>query len=218
MAELRENGPYVWVTWLTKLLVGENSCEWAAWFRARHENWSWEKVPSKFDQTTWQINHTALLNQIRERLEADGKPVFVENQNSFRLRGSVGTLGGKPDIISTSDGRGVIVDGKTGKPSPSHHVQVMVYMWAVPRALRQYKGMPFDGKVVYREEEVDIPSTAINDAFVSNLTGLIHRIAASKPAPRVPSPMECGFCNITSSDCPERAAADQIVEEETKEF
>ena len=41
---LRQDGPYIWVTWLTKLLVGENSCEWSAWFRAQHEGWSWEQA------------------------------------------------------------------------------------------------------------------------------------------------------------------------------
>ena len=67
MAQPRENGPYIWVTWLSKLLVGENSCEWAASFRAQHEGWSWEKVPSTFNQAQCQSNHTALMNQVRER-------------------------------------------------------------------------------------------------------------------------------------------------------
>ena len=26
MAQLRRDGPYMWVTWLTRLLVGESSC------------------------------------------------------------------------------------------------------------------------------------------------------------------------------------------------
>ena len=95
--------PYIWVTWLTKLLVGENSCEWAAWFRAHHETWSYDKVPSTFDATAWQLNHTSLLNRIRSRLEVQGQTVFTENQNSFHLRGNVATLGGKPDLI-TLDG------------------------------------------------------------------------------------------------------------------
>ena len=69
--------PYIWVTWLTRLLVGENSCEWAAWFRAHYENWSYEKVPSTFDATTWQLDHTALLNRVRNDLEQDGKTVRV---------------------------------------------------------------------------------------------------------------------------------------------
>jgi len=45
----RRDMPYIWITWLTKLLVGENSCEWAAWFRANHECRSYDKVPSPFD-------------------------------------------------------------------------------------------------------------------------------------------------------------------------
>ena len=64
MAERRDK-PYLWVTWLTKLLVGENSCEWAAWFRANHENRSYDKVPSNFDATEWQLHHTELLSKVR---------------------------------------------------------------------------------------------------------------------------------------------------------
>ena len=29
MAQLRANGPYIWVTWLPRLLSGESSYEWA---------------------------------------------------------------------------------------------------------------------------------------------------------------------------------------------
>ena len=210
--------PYIWVTWLTKLLVGENSCEWAAWFRAQHEGWSWDNVPSTFDQTTWQIEHTTLLGRIHTELEAEGKTVFTENQNSFTLKGTTATLGGKPDLITTCDGVGTIYDAKTGKPSPSHHVQVMVYMWAVPRALGQYRGMPFGGKVVYPDHEISIPSRAVDERFVQNLTRLIRRVGSQTPARKVPSRMECGFCNITSKDCPERAAEDTAQEGETIAF
>ena len=44
MAELRPNGPYIWITWLTKLLTGEHSCEWASWFKAHHETRSWRRA------------------------------------------------------------------------------------------------------------------------------------------------------------------------------
>ena len=73
--------PFFWVTWLTKLLVGENSCEWAAWFKGHYQKY--EKIPNGFDLTSWQMNHTALVNQIRSQLEEAGKPVFAENQNAF---------------------------------------------------------------------------------------------------------------------------------------
>ena len=50
MGQLRATGPYLWVTWLPRLLSEESSCEWASWFKAQHEGWSWSRVPSDFDQ------------------------------------------------------------------------------------------------------------------------------------------------------------------------
>jgi hypothetical protein len=72
MAERRMDGPYIWVTWLTRLLVGENSCEWAVWFRAQHEGWSWTKVPKGFDQVSWQLAHTTRVNEVRQQWEGVG--------------------------------------------------------------------------------------------------------------------------------------------------
>jgi CRISPR/Cas system-associated exonuclease Cas4 (RecB family) len=215
---IKRKGPYVWVTWLTKLMVGEYSCEWAAWFRTQHENDSWEKVPSTFDQAAWQVEHTALVRQIHSDLEEAGYAVFVENQNRFALRGAAATLGGKPDLIATSQGKGIIIDAKTSKPSPSHHVQVMVYMYAVPLALRQYLGVSFDGKVIYKDHEVNIPNSAVDEKFVNNMSGLIQRLASTTPARKVPNSVECGFCDITSADCPERAADDVPASGETGDF
>ena len=74
MPTLRRDGPYFWVTWLTKLLTGENSCEWSAWFRARHDSGSWEQVPGDFDRAGWQMAHTAMVNEARERWEGAGPP------------------------------------------------------------------------------------------------------------------------------------------------
>lgn len=215
MAVKRQN-PYVWVTWLSKLLVGEQSCEWCAWFKTQHENWA--KMPGTFDQTTWQMEHTALLAQVRARLEAEGKTVFTENQNTFRLKGATATLGGKPDLIATSGRRGLVVDAKTGNSSPAHHVQVMVYMYAVPLALGQYKGMVFDGRVAYKDHEVEIPSRAIDDKFIDNLAGLIRRLGSGTCPKKVPNLVECGFCEITVADCPERAVAGDMEQGETKDF
>ena len=69
MAVRRRDSPYIWVTWLTRLLVGENSCEWAAWFRAQHESWSWERVDRTFDQVAWHLAHTEGINESRQHRE-----------------------------------------------------------------------------------------------------------------------------------------------------
>lgn len=214
----RRDMPYIWVTWLTKLLVGENSCEWAAWFRANHEGRSYDKVLSDFDSTEWQLQHTELLTRVRAKIEDDGETVFTEGQNSFNLRGHTATIGGKPDLITVSDRIGTIIDAKTGQPSPSHHVQVMLYMYAVPRALHQYNGVTFEGKVVYPDHEDVIPANAVDETFINNMSGLIKRVASPNPARKVPSVLECGFCNITSVNCPDRIESDDVGMGDTDDF
>lgn len=215
---VRRDSTYIWITWLTKLLVGENSCEWAAWFRANHEGPSWKKTPSTFDSAEWQINHTNLLNRVRDQMESDGKVVFTEAQNSFTLRGRTATIGGKPDLITVSAGKGTIIDAKTGNPSPSHHVQVLLYMYAVPKALQQYKGVEFDGRVIYPDHEEYVPVTALDDTFVENFSSLIQRLALKQPARKVPSRLECGFCNISSVDCEDRLEGSEDLSGETIDF
>ena len=81
LAQRREH-PYIWATWLPRLLAGENSCEWAIWFKAHHQNWA--KVPSDFNQAEWMLNHTSLLNEKKSQWEARRQKVYVEGQNSFR--------------------------------------------------------------------------------------------------------------------------------------
>lgn len=213
----KRDHPYIWVTWLTKLLVGENSCEWAAWFRAQHLASSYEKEPDSFDLTAWQMEHTAFLKQRRDELEAEGRRVFIEDQNSFTLRGNTATLGGKPDLITVSGVQGLILDVKTGIPNPSHRIQLLVYMYAIPRALGQHQGIRFDGKVVYTDssQDVDIPHTAVDDIFIKNLADLIRSVSSELPARKVPSFQECSFCNITSADCPEKVIEDILLAEGT---
>ena len=106
MATLREGGPYIWPTWLSKLLSGENSCHFAAWFKAQHDSRSWEKMPSSGDMAQWQLNHTEMLNSIADQYRQEGWDVTVEGQNSFSLQGRAATVGGKPDVIAVKDTTG----------------------------------------------------------------------------------------------------------------
>ncbi len=199
---VRREHPYIWATWLPRLLTGENSCEWAIWFKAHHQ--SWERVPSTFDQAKWMLNHTALLNERRANWEVGGYSVAVEGQNSFQLRGRSATLSGKPDLIAHRDDDVAIVDAKTGHDSPSHAVQVMIYLYAVPRALERYRDAKLRGQVTYRDHTVRIPAEAVDEQFVQNLGALIRRLSADQPARRVPSRQECRFCDVSAADCPDR--------------
>ncbi|MCY4582062.1 MAG: PD-(D/E)XK nuclease family protein [Chloroflexi bacterium] len=210
--------PYVWVTWLPRLLSGNNRCEWASWFKAQHEGSSWARSPSTFDHTRWALDHTALLRSEQKRLEADGEAVKTERQNQFRLRGWHATLSGMPDLVSLHDGNVVIHDVKSGEPHAYHAIQVMLYMWAFPLARREYAGLPVAGRVVYGDHAIDVPASAVDQTFIDRAAGLIKRLAdTEQPPPRTPSASECAFCEITAADCPDRVEED-VTEGETELF
>ena len=135
--------PYIWVTWLPRLLIGENSCEWAVWFKAHYQDWT--RTPSEFNQTEWMLNHTALLNKRKANWKHGGFDVNIEGQNSFELHGRSATLAGQPDLITQRDGQAVIVDVKNGQDRASHIVQVMIYLYAIPRALERYRNSQTQG-------------------------------------------------------------------------
>ena len=216
MARFREH-PYIWATWLAKLLTGENSCEWAGWFRAHHQDWA--KPTSDFDQSKWMLDHTALVNSERESHEEWGYTVSTENQNAFRLRGRSATLAGKPDLIAVNGNDAVIIDAKTGKPSPSHAAQVKIYQYAVPKALAQFRGTEFQGHMVYADgKQVSVPVSGVDREFTERLGALIRRLAADTPARRVPSAQECRFCDITGADCPDRIEGGPGEEGITQDF
>ena len=70
--------------------------------------------------------------------------------------------------------------------------------------MERYRGLALSGQVAYPDHVVDIPAAAVDEGFIRNLGGLIRRLAAETSARRVPSPMECRYCEITKADCPDR--------------
>ena len=107
--------------------------------------------------------------------------MLVEGQNAFRLRGRTATLAGKPDLIIVRNDNAIIIDVKTGKEQLWHAVQVMIYLYALPRALPQYKGMRMAGEVVYPPRTVKVPTGALPGQFIEDLGALIRRLAAGQP-------------------------------------
>ena len=202
----RREQPYIWATWLPKLLTGENSCEWAVWFKARHQGWT--RRPSDFDPVQWQIEHTALLTETRDRFLASGYQVFTENQNAFRLQGKTAVLAGRPDLLVVNGDDVLIIDVKTGTERPSHTAQLMIYMYALPKALQQYREAKIRAEVFYPTRTHVISRGSIDQSFIRRLVALIQRVAAPKPPPTIASASECRFCDITANDCSDRVDAD----------
>jgi hypothetical protein len=201
--------PYVWVTWITKIMTGEAHCEWAAWFRAHN---SYDKLPSDFDVATWTANHTALVKERAETLRGDGYDVHIESQNAFKLRGSQGTvLAGKPDIVATRGDEAIVVDCKTGSPKLSDHFQVLTYMLVLPHTHEACRDRTLVGEVRYKENAVPIPASKLDDDFKARFKEIMRRVGGAAELSRVPSFDECRFCDIGPGDCPKR------VDEPTRE-
>ena len=203
---MRRDNVYVWVTWLSRLLVGDASCEWASWFKAHHSGYS--KISRDFSLSTWKMRHTRLLNDVRDKLEADGHKVFSERENWFKLQGNSGALvSGQADLVAVApDGKATVYDVKTGSQRDSDVAQVMIYMYALPLVHdSSCKGKSLDGGLVYADgTEKYIPASAVDQAFREGLHDLIRRVVSDRPARKVPSPPECNWCDLTNLDCPER--------------
>lgn len=91
------------------------------------------------------MNHSALLNEQRDLWITSGYEVSVERQNAFRLRGQTATLAGQPDLAVHGRGHATVIDVKTGREQSWHRVQVMIYMYALPRAFSQYRNIRLGG-------------------------------------------------------------------------
>jgi hypothetical protein len=69
MATTQRNGlPYIWVTWLTKLLAGEDQCQYAPWFKA---HFKFDKVDRGFDLAAWTAEHAAMVRARAIELQRD---------------------------------------------------------------------------------------------------------------------------------------------------
>ncbi len=197
---IKRSDPYIWVTWLTKLLAGESQCQWSAWYRAHHREY--EKLPSNFDVAQWTVEHNELVQQRREQLSNDGYDVYVEDENAFRRVGKTGIIvSGKPDLLAVRDGDGIIEDCKTGRPRTSDQIQVLVYMLLLPIGNPRCSKLRLSGRVVYKSSAMDVPASALDEAFRSKFVDLVRRLGGDSPLAKNPVWSECRWCDIGPSDC-----------------
>ena len=113
-----------------------------------------------------------------------GRIVHTEAQNSFRLEGATVTISGKPDLIITSASDPtyvLIIDVKTGQECPSHAAQLMIYLYALPKALQQYRDAKIRGEAFYPTRTHVVGRGSLDQGFIRRLVALIQRIAAEPP-------------------------------------
>ncbi len=199
----KKEAPYIWVTWLTPLLAGSSFCQWAAWFQS---NYTFEKPQP--DLSDWTVKHGRLLNKRVQKLEDEGYKVYIEDENKFTLTGQDGftKVAGKADIVAIKGNQIIVEDCKTGQKRNSDVMQVLVYMLllSAPGGVSHCKGKKLDGRLIYGEEIIDIPSETLDQVFKDSFRETVHLVSASIAPRKVPSFKECQYCKISSQYCPER--------------
>jgi hypothetical protein len=199
---VERSNPFIWVSWLSKVMAGEKQCEWACWFRSHYQ---WEKLPSGLDLAKWTADHAQLLRRRQAALEVQGFTVYIEDQNSFTLIGETGIeVSGKPDIVAIRGKEVYVEDCKTGSPRHSDHLQVLLYMLALPHVEGPWRGLKIEGRIVYENSVVDVPSSKIDADLKELFRKTVQTLGGPKPARKVPSRSECRYCDISQADCPER--------------
>lgn len=199
----RGGKPYIWVTWLAKLLGG-NQCLWSAWFKA---HFKYQKVVEDegFELAAWARDHDRMMRDRREELEEAGWNVATESQNEFKLEGQGAVVAGKPDIVATMPGHILVVDGKTGRERQSDWWQVLIYLFALPKSRPALVGK-IVGEIHYKvgDKRVPVRPSELTEARLDDVVKMVKTIASPTPPRRSPSRDECKRCNIGFADCQER--------------
>ena len=204
--------PRAYVTSIAKLMSGDNSCVYSAWFRCWHEGYRKAETDGA-GLADWNMRHTTMLHETVGLLERDGFELHVEGQNWFETRSSQtgSIIIGKPDIIAVSPGgRVTVLDIKTGQPRVSDEIQVKLYMLLMPLSHHpRWSGVRMDGKVLYANSSaVNLSPGDIPPEFRHSLAVVMRQVVAPEPARLVPSERECAWCVVTSDDCGGRVAPD----------
>lgn len=207
MSVRRYGKPYIYVTWIAKLLGGQR-CLWSAWFKA---HFKYEKYEEQgFDLAKWNRDHDRLMAKRRRALELDGWTVTVEEANAFKLEGASAVVAGKPDLIAVKGDRVLLVDGKTGRERESDVWQVLIYLYALPKRRPDLAALQIEGEVHYRDGDITLtPDELTNGGRLDPIVDLIKVISSDTPPAKVPSRDECKRCNIGKKDCPQRISQDE---------
>jgi len=194
--------PYTYATWLSKAMAGEHGCLYAGWFKSHFS------VQGKRDINldAWTAEHTAMVHDCAAEFRAEGYEVYLEGQNTLRVRGQGGAvLGGKPDLVAVMDETAVVVECKTGNPRTSDSLQVRLYMyllseWSTHPARECRRIL---GEVRYkpdRGEPLRLPHAAA-DGVADLMRRYMQVFLSPVPPLATPSFQECRFCELAGGVC-----------------
>jgi len=185
---------YVWATWLTKLLAGEDRCWWKAWYKTHYR---YDKVPDDPERAAffreWTAKHDALVQKRAAELRAADWVVKVEDEGQFKVCGDAADLAGKPDIVAMREDEGVLViDAKAGRRRDSDHWQVLVYAWSLARSW--LKGQRIRGEVQYSDGVRAVRELGERES--AEIVAAMKKITGPESPSAEPSRNECRYCDV----------------------
>lgn len=194
MADTKRRKPYVYVTWITKLLSGESACWYAAWYKSQHK---YDKVPDDFpDREAWIKKHDAITNRREAELIEAGYLCKKEDAAEFTLQGQRADLAGKPDLVAMKGDAALVVDAKSGKAKLADHWQVLIYLFALPRTwLTNFK---VAGEIERVEVNAREYVRALGEAETASIVHAMQTMGAPIAPIASPGPSECRYCDILS--------------------
>jgi hypothetical protein len=196
------DSPYTYATWLSKVMAREHQCFYSGWFKSHF------KVQGKQDANldAWTAEHTAMVHDVAAEYRAKGYKVYLEGQNTLRVRGhGDAVLAGKPDIVAVKGDTAIIVDCKTGQSRTSDSLQVGLYMYLLGEwSTHPARGCSrILGEVRYQPDRGD--TLYLPHAAADGVAGLMKRYMQVflSPAPPLATPsfQECRFCELGRSVC-----------------
>lgn len=214
MPDTKRSKPYVWPTWITKLLSGEDKCWWKSWYRAHHK-YDKREDPDRTRLDAWTKEHDEMVERRAARLRSKGRVVHVEEEAAFKIEGRDGILAGKPDIVSVDPATNDhdVIDAKSGKKRQADLWQLWIYLYALPRSWVQGAAVKIRAFVEYKDGLAPVPP--LDDRRTKAIVDAVRLVTGPTEPKRVPSARECAWCDVAA--CPERVdKATQV--HETKDF
>jgi hypothetical protein len=207
MSDKKRHRPYVWVTWITKLLGGDDRCLWKAWYKSQYK---YEKQPETPERqeffAKYTAKHDAITRTRAAELKALGYLTKEEDENKFKLQGKAGDLAGKPDLTGIKDDTALVVEAKSGKRREADLWQVLVYLFALPRTWMKGSGLKLVGEVEYANERRQVPP--LDEQRAQKIGQIMQTVTGPDIPPTSPSFHECRYCDIIGCE-------DKVTEDDT---
>ena len=196
--------PYVWVTWLTRLLAEENRCVYRAWYKAHFKIQKDESPEREVFFAEQTAKHDAIQDVREKELKAQGWTVKREEQGEFKLKGAKGDLAGKPDLVGLKGDEALIVEVKSGKQRESDAWQVLIYWFALKLSWLKGTGSRIHGEVAYKGGHVrNVEPLAPQSQ--AKIAALLKVVTGDDEPERTPGKWDCEYCEIKT--CPDRFQA-----------